>query len=234
MKASKRLLKAIAALVASLVLCVGVCLAWFAVNGKVSANDAAASVKDINIKSFRVKAYNLTPAEGDDPDLFVKGEVLKTLWEYGSLESSATALLLEFEWEFAGDGTSGKNYNVYAKLEKLLGDVVEGDASAGDDYDFKCDLSEAIDFYAVTVSGTSVTRESGLAADENGRLTINAQAVPDRPTGTLYTCYCMISYNDDEIAELYSKALDLGGELNSSMGFDDDINFYMEEAFTDR
>lgn len=68
-RASKRLINAIIALVVSVIFCIGVCLAWFAVNDNVSGNGLQTQVKGADIVSFNVKAYYLD-FNGDDKTTF--------------------------------------------------------------------------------------------------------------------------------------------------------------------
>ncbi|MGN0808035.1 MAG: beta strand repeat-containing protein [Candidatus Coproplasma sp.] len=58
-RASKRLIMSIIALVASVILCIGVCLAWFAMNNEVSGNGMQTQVKSGDIVDFNVTAYYL-------------------------------------------------------------------------------------------------------------------------------------------------------------------------------
>ena len=61
MKASKNLIRAIAALVASSVLCVGVCLAWFSANKKVDAGGFNSYAKGVNIAKFQITRTSSKP-----------------------------------------------------------------------------------------------------------------------------------------------------------------------------
>ncbi|MGN1104476.1 MAG: Ig domain-containing protein, partial [Candidatus Coproplasma sp.] len=58
-RASKRLVMSIIALVASVILCIGMCLAWFAMNKDVSGNGMQTQVKGSDIVSFEVVASYL-------------------------------------------------------------------------------------------------------------------------------------------------------------------------------
>ncbi|MGN1373158.1 MAG: InlB B-repeat-containing protein [Candidatus Coproplasma sp.] len=58
-RASKKLINAIIALVVSVILCIGVCLAWFSMNSDVSGNGLQTQVKSGDIVDFKVTAYYL-------------------------------------------------------------------------------------------------------------------------------------------------------------------------------
>ena len=58
-KASKRLISAILALIASVLLCIGVCLAWFAVNNDVRGDGLQTQIKSNEVVGFNVTAYFL-------------------------------------------------------------------------------------------------------------------------------------------------------------------------------
>ncbi|MGN0806266.1 MAG: InlB B-repeat-containing protein, partial [Candidatus Coproplasma sp.] len=136
-RASKRLISAIIALVASVLLCIGVCLAWFAVNDNVSGNGLQTQVKGGDIVSFNVTAYYLD-FKGDDKTNFIKAEtgnktINGTLEEfdknsngvfdisaggndemrsYDPSKSYASAVLFEVSYEIKAD--SEKTFRIYA------------------------------------------------------------------------------------------------------------------------
>ena len=58
-KASKRLISAILALIASVLLCIGVCLAWFAVNNDVRGDGLQTQINSNEVVGFNVTAYFL-------------------------------------------------------------------------------------------------------------------------------------------------------------------------------
>lgn len=72
-RASKRLIHAIIALVASVILCIGACLAWFAMNSEVSGNGLQTQVKSGDIVSFEVQAYYLD-FNGSNTQNYIKAE----------------------------------------------------------------------------------------------------------------------------------------------------------------
>lgn len=237
MKATKRLVKALIALVASVILCIGACLAWFATNNDVNANGLQSQINDINIKSFTVTAYSLkgkkvtsgvtTYAVGSEVTPNNGGINMEA---YGNLWGKETALLLEFKYEF--NENLGKNYAIYAELEKTIGEVIKNTAT-GTEYDFLCDLSLATGFYGATVAGVTadsvVTRNGELTAEDEDEKQINlnggAAAYGD---GLVF--YCIIDYDARNMESLYLEICEMGGSIFSKMLFEDDISFYMQEV----
>ena len=118
MKASKNLIRAIAALVASSVLCVGVCLAWFSANKKVDAGGFNSYAKGVNIAKFQITAYQLEAVEGNDTE-YKKGEELTPaqMKVYGGL----TAALPPCCW------TKSKNLKINTAA------ITDGGSSGADD-----------------------------------------------------------------------------------------------------
>lgn len=242
MKATKRLLGAIAALVASIVLCIGVCLAWFSVNDKVNGNGMQSGVKGVNIKTLNVTAYKLTEAAADG--VYIKGAAISgnavKMESYGGLNPATTALLLEISYSFYS--AEGKNYNLYAKCNKTLQSV--SPVAGGGDL-FECHLSDAVRLYGAAVEGTSVTLTDSegksffsVEETEDGSQTVksdvilNGQGLSDGTGEETVRLYFVIDYYDLYVNELYALILNNGGTLNSAITFsgEDDIGFYMEEA----
>ena len=169
MKISKRLIKAIIALVASVALCVGICFAWYARNEKLKADGVTSSIKSINIKSFTVTAITLKDkttqrVDGKDVTTYSVGTVVSDtsalMAPYGNLDGDETALLLEFKYTF--NEVLGKNYGIFAHLQMLIGDGKVVEETEHQEYDFKCDLSSATCFYGATVDGKKVTLKDEL------------------------------------------------------------------------
>ena len=73
-KASKRLINAIIALVASVILCIGVCLAWFAMNDEVTGEGMQTQIKSGDIVSFNVTAYYLDYSSSNNNYKVVAGD----------------------------------------------------------------------------------------------------------------------------------------------------------------
>ena len=237
MKASARLLKSLIALIVSVVLCIGVCLAWFASVKEVDADGLNSFIRSTNIKNFTVTAYSLTDKKttggvvsykvGDALD----GKTVK-MEEYGNLYGNETAVLLKFECTFIE--TAGKNYDVAAAFAQNVEDPVVKDETG--DCDLMCNLSEVLDFFGTDITdtvakGDTVTRGSELSPEEDGsEVNLNGGAASD---GDLtYTFYCIIDYSDTRIQAKYMYALNNieGCSLNSQMRFEDNMSFYVAEV----
>ncbi len=234
MKISKRLIKAVIALVASLVLCIGICFAWYAQNEKLKANGANFGIRSINIKSFTVTAISLkdkttskTGVTTYTVDKVVSG-TSAMMAPYGNLDGDETALLLEFKYTF--NEALGNNYGIFAHLQMLIGDGKVEEEKQYTDYDFKCDLSSATCFYGATVDGTKVTLNDEITETGENLVSLNGGAATDNVADTELTFYCIIDYDVTDIDQLYLKAGDMGGDIWSQMRFVNDIDFYMAEV----
>lgn len=234
MKASKNLIRAIAALVASAVLCVGVCLAWFSANKKVDAGGSNSYAKGVNIAKFQITAYQLEAVEGSDTG-YKKGEELSPsqMKVYGGLNGGTTAVLLRIEYAFKEE--LGKNYEIHATCKNDERSITK---VAGEDK-FDCYLSDAVTFYRASEVGGAVTageafgffKTSGLTETKSKNLKINTAAITDGGSAGADNALSLImDYSDNYITKLYSLALENGGTLNSQMTFAGDLQFYMEET----
>lgn len=243
MKATKRLVKALMALVASIILCIGVCLAWFATNGKVEANDMNSNIKSTNIIQFDIEAYELTDkkthtSDGNSVTTFIVGNKKDgasiVMAEYGGLvNASVTALLLKFTYKF--DDNLNKNYAVYADCESTRGAITS--TGTGADLVLKCALSSVIDFYDVSATGeievgttvTQLTGKQGENAGESGTLIALKDGITDSVKSGSF--YCIIDYTENKIFAQYYKALSIEGtSLSTPMDFLPDIEFYIGES----
>lgn len=257
MKASARLIKAFIALVVSCVLCIAVCLAWFAQNEKVDANGMQTEVRDNNIHNFTVTAYDLEA--NDSGGYNITGEHAKTnngveMTAYGNDLNTGlrnqTALLLEFSYN-----CSDKTFRVQAECNKNFS-FAEAVTPTGDT--FKSYLSDAVELFVhdgITVTKTgdgkviggtvTVNSKSLMFIEENDvtdadgnvntEITKHDVLIADKIAAGTGTVYCIIDYSEVNIERLYSKAADNGGTISSKINFsfvtagERDIVFYMEE-----
>ncbi len=243
MKVTKRLIKAVCALVASVVLCIGVCLAWFASNGEVGANGLDESIKSINITKFEIEAYKLTDmktqtVDGESVTTFKVGDAVNgddvKMAEYGGLYSSTTALLLKFTYSF--EETLDKNYAIYANCKNTRGEVIDGGKVDGVLH-VKCALSSVVSFYdigegesseSVTVTQKGEKASEEVPATKGNIITLSGGISDDELSGTFY---CIIDYVEDKIYTQYYQALSIEGTTFSTpMDFVKDIEFYMGES----
>lgn len=238
LKASKRLVTAIIGFVLSLVLCIGVCLAWFAINGEVDANGLNSGMRGINITQFSVTAYTLKDRKtANGVTTFTLGEEATVVDDavkmenYGNLFGRETALLLEFSYDF--DKALGSNYGIFAEFTKTIEDengVVENPESNGN---FLSDLSAATAFYGASLAAgtggaTVVTQSAGLTADESERVNLNNSAATDEHAGTVEKFYCIIDYDQQKISDLYLRVTFLGGSIWSQIEFNYNMLFYIK------
>lgn len=239
LKATKRLITAIAALVASVVLCIGVCLAWFSAIDRVSGGGMSESLKQQNIESFTVTAYTLEELNDDGGAAYKKGDKVTgdpvSMKDYGSLNGT-TALLLEISYKFRE--VSNRNYGIFADCnrERVL---EQNGTDENQTINFKSNLSDAVTIYRAVVDAegkVSLTENGALEfTDDSGgeiikdRVVLNGSAITDADTD-IHTIYAVIDYNELHITTLYARALNEGGTLNSQMVFNGDITFYIEET----
>ncbi|MCM1545890.1 MAG: hypothetical protein NC033_02530 [Clostridiales bacterium] len=247
MKASARLIKALLALAGSVVLSIGVCLAWFATNGEVDANDLNSMIKSTNISEFNITAYNLTDKTSGANGAVsyklgsVRGESAKgdaiELPVYGGLGVDVTAILLRFDCKFIEP--EGNNYDVAAAFSEKVGDEVEKYGTDG--IDLICELSDVLDFYVTdatteTTVGNSVALGEKIShSKEDTELILNGGAASDTESIT-YSFFVIIDYNEQSIEEKYAFALNNveGCTLNSQMKFASNMSFYVAETKTSK
>lgn len=202
-KASKRLIHAIIALVASVILCIGACLAWFAMNNEVSGNGLQTQVKSGDIVSFEVTAYYLDYNSVNENYSVVVGnsELIKdangtplaidhngdmiinssdsskdVMRPYSLMGEYTTAVLFKVEYEIE-DGSS-KKFRIFAECDEDSLLNVERD---GETTNFTSGLSNTITF----VSATKSTKPSGNSTFAAGDDTPNytyTQTVNANPT----------------------------------------------------
>lgn len=251
MKASARLIKAFIALIVSGILCISVCLAWFAQNEKIDANGMQSEIHDGNITEFRISAYYLVKDE-DDASLFTIGQKFASnsaikMPEYGGLDGTkTTAILLEFSY-----ACKEKTFTIKADCNEKYG--FDGQTPVNDT--FECFLSDAVEiFKTVTVTksggavvgGTATVGAAGETFTYEENETVDGETVKVIKKQSLVLAddiasgegafYCIIDYSEDNITELYALAADNGGGISSAINFifgtqsEKDIVFYMQET----
>lgn len=242
MKATKRLVKALIALAASIVLCIGVCLAWFASNASVEANDLSERIKSTNIIQFDIEAYKLTDktirtVDGATVTTFTVGDKrngdLIKMAEYGGLVgNSDTAILLKFTYTF--DDTLGRNYAIYADCKDMRKEV-DANSDTGE-LRLECALSSVINFYGMSGEGTTnstVTQQTEITGEavpdtDSTFITLKGGISDSEKNGTFY---CIVDYVEDKIFSQYYQALTIDGTtLSTPMDFLPDIEFYIGES----
>ena len=249
MKATKRLIKACVTLIVSVVLCVGICFAWFATKREVDADGLKSNIRGSNIKTFTVAAYNLKSdedvagrysVEGAVPGSVVDGVNIFSMPNYGGIgNDKTTALLLEFTYSFYEN--LGKSYTVYAecqstnvKLTPIL-DTEKNTVSS-----LNCALSSVVSFYGIKETPASkpavVNQDAQFATGEmegnaDGSIVkLNADAISDTGGTARITFYCIIDYDDTKIYNQLVEALEIeGATALTPLHFVKDIDFYMSE-----
>ncbi len=251
-KASKKLITAIASFVLSLVLCVGVCLAWYSANIKVGANNPSVGLIEGDIVSFTVNAYYLDTAEGgyqkaNTGNVVIEGgfetgaehvdaDTLGLLEDddfmrpYGGIGNTfATAVLFEIEYELR---TSETSYRIFASCpasSKL--DVEDSD----EDDIFTSGLSNAVGYYGATVNGETYSK-SGDTADrfvqidntKSNVVVLEKDIVPktaNKENGNhVGKVYVIMDYLPENFIYLSSLIIRSGGTLTSGLMLTGDLS----------
>lgn len=193
-KASKRLVISIVALIGSVILCIGVCLAWFAFNNDVNGNGLQTQLRDDDIVSLQVTAYYLNDSVGGyvmateyggnkdkdgnvildgmleinvdgDADGVINGSDAMRPFAYGN--SYSTAVLFKIDYVLMSD--SGKTFRIFAECPYDTADtrLTVEKKDSGDNFTSK--LSNAVKFYEVKEVGDGAPYEP--AEDGSGNLT---------------------------------------------------------------
>ncbi|MGN0824214.1 MAG: Ig-like domain-containing protein [Candidatus Coproplasma sp.] len=173
-KASKRLISAIIALIASVLLCIGVCLAWFAVNNDVRGDGLQTQIKSNEVVGFSVTAYFLDYSESaktysivnGNKDIIkdASGNVITVDYNGDTIINSdgsnkdvmrpfslsgeyTTAVLFKIDYEILG--SSENNFRIFAQCPDTSRITVE---EVGDTDNFTSNLSNTVKFVQAQAS----------------------------------------------------------------------------------
>lgn len=256
LRASKRLILSIVGFVLSVVLCLGVCIAWFAMNEAVDSDGAGTSVNRGDIVEFTVDVYYLNNATGgykkadtgneDGEEKLLTPVDAKPLGElnsgdemrpYGGFGNGyATAVLFDIKYEIL---VSDKHYKIYASRPKENSDIT---VTAADDTKstFNSDLSNVVGYYRATETGTLYTKKSNKASsfikedlsDKSLTVSLENDIVPntrDAETGNYKgRSLFIMDYIEAPFIYLSSLMISEGGNLFSSLKFKGDLTINIE------
>lgn len=254
-RASKKLVLAIISLAVSVVVCVGACLAWFALNQKVSGNGLNFELRGDDLISFNVTAYYLEydletdsyclASNGNHEDIISEVDqnangVINAndkMRPYGVAINYTTAVLFKMDYEFKD--SSEKLFRIFCEcpISTRLS-VVR--ATEQEDY-FNSSLSNAIKFENVTQSGSSflLNGQKNTFVDANHEQCfhvdfydgISAQNTVDKNSdgNRVGTKFVVMDYDGDRFAYLSSLLLENGGGLSSGLELLGDLLFGIEE-----
>lgn len=235
MRASKRLITSVIALIVSVVLCIGVCIAWFSSNKSVDGTGMSASL-GMNIETFTVTAYaisgvtsakdesgNVTGYTGTNAGDLTDGK----MYAYRNINNTDTAVLLKFDYTFTQSNT--KNYGIYAQLNKTVANTNNATVVETETNDtYESDLSSAVSFYSVaSLDGTTVTWSASAISGDETLVTLNSVTASGTLSGTVY---CVMDYDGDKISKLYTAVAELKGSISATINFTGDIEFYISET----
>ena len=251
LKASKKLITSIICFALSLVLCVGVCLAWFAVNKKVESDGAKVGVRNSDIVKFKVTVHYLNGATGGyrqastgnvtgagNVDINGDGVLVSedSMRPYGGLATFTTAVLFEIDYEIV---TSDKHYRIYASCPEDNAFTVE--PLDEEKKNFESALSNTVGFYDVKVSNDGeVFSKSGNQAeafiknnnDKRNVIMLKENIVPstaDEETGNYVgKTYVIMDYMPESFIYLSSLMIGAGGSLQSKLSLPGDLTVNIE------
>ncbi len=185
LKASKKLITAIVSFVLSLVLCIGVCLAWFSANKKVGAKNQNIGLENGDIIKFEVTVYYLdyeTDAKGENIDnsfLIVDDEVnggnvtdrFNTRYEVDNGKDCLLTSKLDKMRPYGSTGTfatavlikvyyelvvSGSSYRIYVACPN--GEDSAFDITTEGEGNFSSALSNAVGYYKANENGEKYSK----------------------------------------------------------------------------
>lgn len=250
LKASKKLITSVICFALSLVLCVGVCLAWFAVNKKVESDGAKVGVRNSDIVRFNVTVHYLNGVTGGyglastgnvagagNVDINGDGVLVSedSMRPYGGLVTFTTAVLFEIDYEIV---TSDKNYRIYASCPEDNAFTVE--PLDEEKNNFESALSNTVGFYLnVGVDGEVFSKADKSAEtfikDDNGKrnvIMLKEKIVPsaaDAETGNYVgKTYVIMDYMPESFIYLSSLMIGAGGSLQSKLSMAGDLTVNIE------
>ena len=255
LRASKKLIISIVCFAVSVVFCLGLCLAWFAINDKVGGEGSKVSAIGSDIVRFDVNVYYLDSSgtgfvkadtgnvkgllqdynvdDGEDGKLTSDKDEMRP---YGALGAKfATAVLFEIEYEII---VSSKTYRIFASnTSETFG--VKKNENKEDSFDSA--LSNVIGYYNATLNNSLYSKVNANAdaltfVDENYNknsfITLKKNITPNTADGKtghyVGEALFIMDYIDDPFLYLSSLMIQEGGSLNSRLLFDGDLTISME------
>ncbi len=257
LRASKKLIVAIAALLASVILCIGVCLAWFATTREVDGSGMRGELSDGGIVDLDVTAYYLNadgsvykkastgnvndemgkPLEVDyNEEGILEEDETDSMRPYILNDTYATAILFEIKYELR---ISDSKYRIFVKCPDDSDLQVSGDGE-----EFSSPLSNSV--FLVNATGHDVGGENEnftfdqsdaypfVRSNENYdkyykiNCVTDIQPVANDESSYKNTVYIIMDYDPALFSYLSARMLEGGGSLTSRLVFDGDITIGIE------
>lgn len=257
LRASKKLIAAIAALLASVILCIGVCLAWYATAREVDGSGMGQQLNADGIEQFDINVYyldadgsafkkattgNVTdefgqPVEVDFNDQGVlEDDETDAMRPYILADRYATAILFEINYILK---TTDSSYRIFVKCADDSDLQVEGNGDV-----FTSPLSNSVFLANATANNVGSANEnftyrqadvqpfvrSSENYDKYYKIVCadNIRPVENDPSSYSDTLYVIMDYDPALFSYLSSRMLEAGGTLNSRLKFDGDITIGIE------
>ena len=251
-RVSKRLITAIIGFVLSVVLCLGICLAWFAMNKHADSGGSSVSINNGEIVRFDVNVYYLNTASGG----FIKASTGNVAVENGTVDHEtqgkidegdnmrpyggfgnnyATAVLFDIEYEIR---VSDKSYRIFASCPKENGDlsVTPIDETKNS---FTSDLSNVVGFYNAKETGayynkTTNSADTFLQSDFRKifNVSLKNNIVPNTANGSNGNFEGRVLFIMDYMQAPFNLLSTLmaseGGRLDSRLVFNGDLTISIE------
>ncbi len=185
-KASKRLMSAIIALVVSIILCVGVCLAWFAVNNQVDGNGMNSQFRGDDLISFTVTPYYLDKpnkeatdyniasngnigviVDNDNNGVIDDGDAMRP-FSLGELYT--TAVLLKFDYVI--DEASTKTFRIFAECPCPLPETIPETKAPQDAITRLAVVNDGADAFKSNLSNAATFAKATATVDADGKPTV--------------------------------------------------------------
>ncbi len=249
-RASKRLVMAIIGFVLSLALCLGMCLAWFAISEEVDSKGAAIRMDDEDFVC-EVNAYYLDNTDAEN--VYVKGkgnvtvgaEVLEVddgndgelssdkdkMRPYGSVENFATAVLYEVKYTIKRESGT---YRIAATCDSDTISVTRK-PDAVDVFD--SDLSNVVGYYQAGANSNAENRfkrsddHSAIMfykVDNTKEQKLELEGGIGYNGGKEVVAYFIMDYMDFPFVKLSNEMVQHEGTLNSRLDFAGDLHIVFE------
>lgn len=203
--------------------------AWYVTNIEASCNNIVGSVSDVQNVDINVKTYSLSSSDNSNYEYKIGAEYeSETMIEYGDIDNSITAILVEIEYKFTSETSSSYPLTLETNItEAGCSNEFDSNTNTGTSY-----LSNATSFYV------STKNEGYIDMGENELNFVDVNTSTKVQSLTIQNIsyqeeagyvYLVMDYNPDLINYLYNDLLQQTTEatLNSKINFQEDLNVYL-------
>lgn len=203
--------------------------AWYVTNIEASCNNIVGSVSDVQNVDINVKTYSLSSSDNSNYEYKIGAEYeSETMIEYGDIDNSITAILVEIEYKFTSETSSSYPLTLETNItEAGCSNEFDSNTNTGTSY-----LSNATSFYV------STKNEGYIDMGENELNFVDVNTSTKVQSLTIQNIsyqeeagyvYLVMDYDPDLINYLYNDLLQQTTEatLNSKINFQEDLNVYL-------